>query len=292
MLDGLVGHIDKCLDAYEDFGRRTRWEAQPGSPFEYETGRLRRHIGPGRHWNGTEANRAAVISTLFTQQAAEHLEAVQSLIKERQVTFSIAPLTRSIVELCGHVYWLLDPSLMDNPRGRAARVFLAELDDATKRASAAKAFEHPDTEQIVKFKKALRQEVLPVLFYPSEIEFDERSGALVRLCKQSKPGLSASLRFIENAIAQDVVTPGMYGYLSNATHPTPYIVEEVYRWDEAQGRGYFVLPEARNPYALTRLAVVAFTLMWQVIAAYRGLDQQEAVDLAIEIDTLPSPPPE
>lgn len=144
----------------------------------------------------------------------------------------------------------------------------------------------------MKFKKALRQQVLPVLFYPSEIEFDERSRALVRLSKQSKPGLGASLKFIEKAIAQDVVTPGMYGYLSNATHPTPYIVEEVYQWDEAQGRGHFVLPEARNPYALTRLAIFAFTLMWQVVAAYRQLDQQEAVDLAIEIDTLPSPPPE
>lgn len=108
VLDGLVGHIDKCLDAYEDFGRRTRWEAQPGAPVEYETGRLRRQMGPGRLWDGTEANRAAVITTLFTQQAAEHLEAVQSLIKARQVTFSVAPLTRSIVELCGHVYWLLE----------------------------------------------------------------------------------------------------------------------------------------------------------------------------------------
>jgi hypothetical protein len=249
---------------------------------------MRRQFGPvGTDlWDGRDADRAAEIAALFGQLAAQHLDAIRVLLDAREVIFSLAPLTRSVLEITGHVYWLLDPAIHNRPRDRAARVLLARIDDATRRKTAAKYVTHPDLEQMVKRLRHLRREVLPRQFYPSEIE--NLDGGL-RIRGQRVPELGESLRYIEQVTGVDWNTRGMYAYLSNASHPTYHVVRDVYEFDETTGAGAFVARDGRLPYLMTRAAIMSFVRCWQLNAKYRGLESDEAGDLGEEIDSLPSP---
>lgn len=286
ILDGLAGHIDKVLDAYDAFGKRTRWLASIDSPLEGERARLQRKMGPSGVWDGQEAVQAGEMGALFGQLAAQHLEAIRVLLISREVMFSLAPLTRSTLEVAGHVFWLLDTRIHDQPRDRAARVFLARLDDATRRVTAAKPVGHPHIETFVKRVQHLRDEFLPARFDASEI--GNRDGRIT-LRGQSSPGLGESLRYIEHVTGVDWNTSAMYSYLSNASHPTLHVVLDAYVYDEEARKGQFVAQDARLPYLLTRAALMSFVRVWQVTAAYHGLDYDEAGDLGEAIDALPSP---
>jgi hypothetical protein len=66
-------------------------------------------------------------------------------------------------------------------------------------------------------------------------------------------------------------TPGVYAYLSNASHPTFHVVREAYEFDETTGKGAFVARDGRLPYKLTRSALMSFIRIWQINAKYRGL---------------------
>jgi hypothetical protein len=288
VLDGLGAHIDKVLDAHDDFGQRTRWVAVDGSALEYERWLMARQFGPAGFdsWDGSEAPQAAEIAALFGQQAAQHLDAIRVLLHEREVMFSLAPLVRSILEITGHVFWLLDTSIHNNPRDRAARVLLARIDDATRQKTAAKYVDHPDLEQMVRNVQDLRRRVLTERFYPSEIE--DRDGRL-RLRGQSLPGLGRSLSYVERVTGVDWNARGMYAYLSNASHPTFHVVREAYQYDETTGKGSFVARDGRLPYRMTRAAIMSFVRIWQVNARYRGLLDDEAGDLGEQVEGLPSP---
>jgi hypothetical protein len=289
MLDALATHIDNVLDAHDDYGRRTRWEAAPGSPLEYEQSRMRRQMGPSgtAAWDGSDASLAAEIAALFGQLAAQHLDAIRVLLIEREVMFSLAPLTRAVLEIAGHVFWLLDIAIHESPRDRAARVLLARIDDATRRRTAAKPVAHPNLEEMTLSLRRLRREDLPAKFYPSEIEED--ASGRIKIRGQDVPGLAKSLRYIEEVTGVDWNTPGMYAYLSNASHPTFHVVREAYEFDETTGKGAFVARDGRLPYKLTRSALMSFIRIWQINAKYRGLDAEEAGDLGEQIAELPSP---
>lgn len=274
LLDALAAHVDKVLDAHDDFGRRTRWRAKVDSPLEEESQRMKRHYGPGGDWRGEQARHAGEIASLFSLAAAQHLDAIRVLLENREVIFSLAPLSRSVLEITGHTFWLLDTAVHNSPRRRAARVVLAQIDDATRRVTAAKQVHHTDVEAYVKHLRRLRRDVVPSMFYPSEIEVDG-SGRLT-LCGEKVPRLGGSFKYIEAVTGVDWNTTGMYAYLSNASHPTYHVVRDAYVFDEVTGKGSFVADDARLPYLLTRAALMSFIRTWQINAKYRGLDAEEA----------------
>lgn len=286
ILDGLAVHIDKCLDALDQFGSDTRWEEGEDSPLAYERKRMMKQYGPGGDWEGREARRAGEIASLFGQLTAQHLEAIRVLLIRREVLFSIAPLTRSILEVAGHVFWLLDPQIHNSPRDRAARVLLSQIDDATRRVTAAKHVKHPHTEEYVRRLQGLRRNDVPTHFYPTEVE--DLDG-VIRLRKQSVPGLGDGIGYIEKVTGVEMNAKGMYSYLSNATHPTLHIVTDAYRYDQTSGKGQFVSTDARLPYLVTRAAIVCHLRTWQIAAKYFGLDDSVINDLALEVQDLPHP---
>lgn len=161
VLDGLAGHIDKVIDAYQQFGSRTAWRATDDSPVAYEKLMLARKFGPGGAWDGADASHAAASAVLFTNQAGLHLEGIADLLRARHVVVPIVTPTRAILELAGHVYWLLDPRLLTSLRRRAARVYLSRLDDVTRAKTAAVAVGHPDAPKIGRAARDLRRVTLP-----------------------------------------------------------------------------------------------------------------------------------
>lgn len=286
VLDGLADHIDKVINAYQLFGSRTGWKATHDSPVAYEKAKLARKLGPGGPWDGADASHAAASAVLFTNQAGLHLEGIADVLRARHVVVPVVTPTRAILELAGHVYWLLDPRLITSLRRRAARVYLSRLEDATRAKTSAVAVGHPNAPKIGKAVRDLRRVTLPQRFYQSEYQV-EPNGEIVFQDERS-PGLGASLTFIEDVSGVDWNTPAMYAILSNASHPTLHWVLEGISPITA---GPMDLGETRWPYNVVRAAIMGFVRSWALTAGYHGLDQEEAGDLGEEIDSLPSPPP-
>lgn len=284
VLDALADHIDKVLQAFYDFGVLTRWQPTDGSPVEYEKAKLARKFGPGGSWDGADASHAAANAVLFTNQAGMHLEGIADLLRARHVVVPLATPTRAILELAGHVYWMLDPRLIESLRDRAARVYLSRLADATRAKTAALAVQHPDAPKIGKAVRDLRRVTLTARFYPSEITIAMNGSITLR--EERAPGLGLSLKYIEDVSGVDWNTPAMYAILSNESHPTLHTV--IQNLSPATP-GPMDLDDTRWPYNLARAAMMGFVRSWAIAAAYHGLDQEEAGDLGEEIETLPSP---
>lgn len=285
ILDGLADHIDKVLDAFYDFGVRTKWESSPDSPLDSDRRRLRRQYGPNAYWTEEAANYAAGNGVLFTAVAGQHLEALRVVLRERHVVFPPATVSRPILEIAGHVFWLLDPNVV-SVRDRAARAWLARLHDATRQKTAALTVEHPDAPKLGGAVRNIRRKELPDRFYPSEIGEGDRG--TIRLRGQSYPGLEEALEYIGKASGVPWNTSGMYSYLSNASHPTLHVIADSLHETDGKPTG-FGLEDVTLPYRISRMAIMCFVRCWQVTAAYHGLDHDEPGDLGEEIEELPAP---
>jgi len=286
ILTALWEHIDRILLAYRLFGDDTRWAATDMSPVAREKHALTRQLGPAGLWDERDASHAAAEAVHFTNQAADYLRGIAALLRAVELDAPLAPVTRSLLELVGHVYWLLDPRLSDSMRDRAARVYLSRLGDVTRAKTAALAVKHPDAPRFGKAVRDLRRNTLNARFYPSEIEIG-KSGA-IRVRDQSTPGLAASLQYIEEVTGQTWNTEGMYAILSNSSHPTLYAAIEGLR-DPNSIR--LELADTLWSYKLTRVAMLAFVRAWGITAAYHGLDHKQAGTLGEAIDGLPTPDP-
>lgn len=285
ILDGLADHIDKVLDAFAEFGTRTKWESTEHSPLAYDRWRLLRQYGPTLNWDDEAADYASVNGVLFTSVAGQHLEALRVVLRAREVVFPPAIIARPILEIAGHVFWLLDPNIV-SVRDRAARVWLAKLQDATRRKTAALTVKHPDAPKFGGTVRQIRRHEVPSRFYPSELSEGDRGA--IRLRDQSHPGLEEALNYISSATGVAWNTSGMYSYLSNASHPTLHVITDSLDATGGEVTG-FGLHDVTLPYRISRMAIMCFVRCWQLTAAYHGLDQQEAGDLGEEIEGLPAP---
>lgn len=286
ILDALSDHVDRVLDAFADFGTRTMWTPTDDSPFEHDKWRLARQYGPSLYWDDEAANYVSANGVLFTSVAGQHLEALRVVLRAREVVFPPAIIARPILEIAGHVFWLLDPNLL-SVRDRAARAWLARLQDATRKKTAAITVQHPDAPKFGVTVRQIRRTEVPARFYPSEIA--EGNRGTIRLRGQSHPGLEDALDYISSATGVEWNTSGMYSYLSNASHPTLHVITDSLHETGGQVTG-FGLDDVTLPYRITRMAIMCFVRCWQLTAAYHGLDQEEAGDLGEEIDGLPTPP--
>ena len=95
VLDALADHIDKVLQAFNDFGVLTKWQPTDESPVEYEIAKLARNFGPGGPWDGADASHAAASAVLFTNQAGMHLEGIADLLRARHV---VVPSVRQAID--------------------------------------------------------------------------------------------------------------------------------------------------------------------------------------------------
>lgn len=285
MLDALASHIDKVLDAFHEFGVRTRWKETVDSPLENERIGALRQYGPGGGWDAATPNYAGSNGVLFTAVAGQHLEGISALLRAREIIFAPSPLARAILEIAGHVFWLLDPGV-HHVRDRAARVWLAQIQDTTRRKTAAVAVSHPGASRVGAAVRELRTKTVPSLFYPSEVGKGPRGTITLR--GQAYPGFDEILGYISRASSVPWNTSGMYAYLSNASHPTLHIITDSLHVEGNEITG-FGLRDVTLPYRIVRMALACVIRCWRLTAAYHGLDQEEAGGLEEEINALPVP---
>lgn len=287
ILDGLASHIDALLDGQYTQMLAHHWMPAAESPLEHVRQGLLKQFGPGGDWDGAEAERAGRLGTLMLAVSGQHLEAMRALILARQVVFPIAPLARSILEAAGRTFWLTDPKLV-GPRNWAARVWMARLEDITRRVTTAKGLQNQKVlEELVKRKQRLRRSDVPSRFYPSEIE--NRDG-VITLCGQHPPGLSGSLKHVAAGMGVEDFHTGMYAYLSDLTHPTSYAALEALQPAKDGDLHSFGSGDLRREYLIIRTALIAYQQAWYVLTTFFGLDSAEVARISDGIDSVPMPP--
>lgn len=288
ILDGLAAHIDDLLNAqYDSMAHGHRWTPSATSPLTTFQRELARHYGPEVYWDGAEAERAGQSATLMLAVSGQQLEAIRTLLVARHVIFPIAPLARAVLEATGRTFWLIDPRLV-GLRNWAARAWMTQLDNITRQVTTAKSLANQRVvDKLVERKKKIRNTEIPNRFYPSEIE--DRNGKLI-LRKQELPGFGASLKHIAAGMEVTDWQTGMYAYLSDATHPTPYAALETVQLSTNGDPHRFGSSNLVREYIIIRSAVIAFQQAWILTSAFYGHDLSAAqMRLCDQIEEVPKP---
>jgi len=297
VLDALSDHIDKVLEAYNDFAQATQWKQTEMAPATWESELLRKQYGPGACWTGQDALKDYGVSVVYLAVAAQHMESIRLMLDARLVIFGPQLPVRTTLELCGQICWLLDPRLTTthggSPRDRAARWCLCQIHDLTKAKRVAYSLGHP---QASRFGQDLRDFRIEVShrFYKSEWDptadpknLETRDPTMLR--KERFPGGADRLRYLDEIVLrEDSKSQGVYDYLSNAVHPTLIAITEAM---DPTGTLGFRIPDASLPYRLSRIAILDFLTAWRLTATYAGLEAQADPGnlLTKEMDDLPSP---
>jgi len=183
--------------------------------------------------------------------AAQHLEGLVAPPRARQVIFPPALLVRSITEISAYVSWLLDPR--PTTRQRAARVFLARIDDVTRSKAASAALGHKSAAWLGK-----------------------------------AVSLAGSLMYLEQVHEAEGLEDGRNVRIP-VQRDAPYAACGRPTCPAAPARARFQLEDATYPYRLSRAGLMSFIKGWALLASYLGYDQEPSGDLGEEIDQLPKP---
>jgi len=265
---------DLARDLFVDFGVRTEWEVEPGSPRDLAAQDARRQFGPGGTWDDSLIVQGSFHAQLYLLLAAQHLGGLASLLRTGEAAFPIAPVARSVAEAAARVIWLLDNEL-PRVRQRCARVLHDLIDSSQRRKTSALAFNHPDAPKIGGEHARLRKQTLPRLFYASEIQVED-NGDLV-ICNQRLLGPS---RMVKEAgrVTGTAAIQASYDYLSSATHPTASAIGEwLTTTQDVSGlvRYDVRIDDAVYPTRVAGNAVADFHRAWRQAIFWFGLDPKE-----------------
>jgi hypothetical protein len=289
IIDAIAEHMRRILDAFRSFGREyPTWKVADESQLGKERERLLRHIGPGGAWTPHAADYVSDAGLLFLLAQSDHLHVLRQIYSSYAgLMFGLGPPARSLLELNGYVYWLLHPDVQ-SIRTRASRALLSRLNDATRELSVAKDLGAPDRHlsPVGQLVRELKDQV-PKQFYPSEIGRDKQGRLILR--GEKHPGPGEALRYLSVEDAEAWNSRGAYSFLSNASHPTLHVITDTIQGDHEGRPAHFGHSDTRYQYRLARMAMAGFLSTWQIVAAYRGLDQEPSRQLSREIDDLPAP---
>jgi hypothetical protein len=291
VLDGWADVIDDVLDAYLAWVDETKWQPKDDSPQQYELACMKQQFGPAGDWDGSDAQNALGLGSMFLSLSTQHLEGVVALVRARQIIVPLAPIVRSLFEACCRVAWMLEP-LKPRPhliaplpiRLRAARVTAIRLEDLSRAKAVAVSLGARQAPKWGAEVRKLRQTTIPGMFYPSEISL-QPDGSIV-ICEQRLPGLREGALAYEKTFGVDWKAGGAYDYLSNASHPTPTTVLEL-TVPEAIGTRRFGIGNPSYPSRLCRLAAVSVLHTWNLMAQYIDTPASAVQPLLDRIDRLP-----
>ncbi|MGO4237698.1 hypothetical protein [Pseudarthrobacter sp. YAF2] len=238
---------------------------------------------------------AEVVQT-FLLTASGHLGALASLYASAEVYFSPPLLIRAVIENCAHAVWVLGDDPDESSENRLARAYLEELisaEEAKKNAGRMHTKSHPSYVRAERAYKLLKRQILARFPSATREDLGER-----RLNGQVLPGLESSVMWMYaltemhgGTIGQDSAS-GIYGFLSNRTHPTLYPARQRRRWDDDEEDGRrvaYVHVEIGDLEKEARAALAAFYNAFSYTVSYFGWPTEEINRLEAQFEeTIPT----
>ena len=215
---------------------------------------------------------AEVVQT-FVLAASGHLGGLASLYATGEVHFSPGLLVRAVMENCAHALWVLGEA-GDAPEERLARAYLEELNSAKEAQGTAKLMGGSTSSRYREARaghRLLRRQI-QTRFGVSAEELDTG-----QLRGQTLPGLTDSVRWMYDLAAAAGGTidaraaEGVYGFLSNLTHPTLYPIRQMRVWTHDETAEHAVAHlelDIAFTENLARVALAAFYNTLIYVASY------------------------
>ncbi len=283
-----------CREAFHETADTHHWNAAYGSPAANDAAVLPSPDPFILDLRSESGHRliAEVVQT-FLLTASEHLGGLAALYTCRVIIFSPAVLTRTILENCAHAVRVLGEEV--DAEHRLARCYLEEFKSAEEARTNAK---HMHGEQHASYLAAVvnsdRIKTQIRGRFPGASVSKLRDGLLL---DQELPGLKESVKLMyslaEDAggtITQDQAS-GIYGYLSNMTHPTLHPARQRRRWyadPEHEHHVAYLDIGLRSVENEARVSLASFYNALNYTNSYYGWPQDILAALEAKIDaTIP-----
>ncbi len=216
----------------------------------------------------------------FLLVAAGHLGALGALHTSKEVLFSPGALVRAVLENCAHAMWVLGRH-GESPNNQLARAYLEDYLSAEEAKKNAGRLGDKTTrvyQDAASTYSRLRTEIQAR--FPATTPAD-LAGPPRRLAGQELPSPEAGVKWMYELLGSasgssiDARTAmGVYGYLSNVTHPTLYPVRQMREWTVAPGHeGHATNTVSVDADFLVRqgtVAVLAFYNALSYVTSYYG----------------------
>lgn len=287
----------ECRSTFHRMQDRYQWAPAPGSPAAAAATALPspdpRVCAP----SGETGHRLiAEVVQVYLLTATSHLGALASLYRSQEIISSTPLLVRAIIENCAHALWVLGGDPDEPAENRLARAYLEELLSAEEEKKNRGRLRGKTDEGYVRARaryKTLKRHIQAV--FPGVIS-DEHGKP--ELNGQKLPRLEESVLWMYElteaaggCISQGTAS-GIYGYLSNLTHPTLYPSRLRRGWVQVPGSEYWGGLQERRIDEVESEARAALAPVFNAITytiSYFGWSDDMLSGLKTEIDSkIPS----
>jgi hypothetical protein len=272
------------------------WEPAPGSAAERDAAAL--PSPDPRVKNPAGATGFLLVSEAISSYllvASAHMGGLAALHAAGEVIFPPGILVRSVLENCAHAMWIPGDTPEEPAGSKLARAYLEELisaEEAKKNAGRLEPKTSPQHQDAAAEFKRRRQEALDVFPGTTPEDLAKR-----QLAGQQLPNPEACVawmyRLLESATASSIderTGTGVYGFLSNMTHPTLYPARQLRVWHEADGHaGHMTSTLYLDIGFVERQASAAIVVFYNALAyitSYYGWPPEPHDRLTAAIDRI------
>lgn len=289
----LADLFDACRDAFFDTAERFHWVPAPGSGAAAAADALPSPDPAVSGPRGETGHRliAEVVQT-YLLTASGHLGGLAALYARGEVLFSPPVLIRATIENCAHAVWVVGEDSDEPAEDRLARAYLEEFlsaDEAKKNAGLMHAKSHASYVRALAYYKALKVEIRER--FPSNTELlegrDSTVNGLQLLGPEATVGRMYALTESYGGTIGGRAAKGIYGFLSNMTHPTLYPARQSRVWIDDPSVGHAVAKLRINlstTEAAARGALAAFYNALTYVTSYFGWSTETVDRLTSSIE--------
>ena len=293
-LEELAQTLSASRDAFHETANNFHWEPVAGSGAAEAAASLQspdpaidKPTGETGHRLITEAIQ------IFLFSSAAHMGSWAALLRSAEVVASPPLLLRAVIENCAHAVWVTGNDPGEAPEDRLARAYLEELksaEEAKMNAGRLRGKSDPTHTRAATAYKKVKADI--AARFPDSTP--EELGKW-RLHGQKLPSLGDAVEWMYEltrsfgGTIDATVASGMYGLLSNLTHPTLYTVRETRVWTKDEKTGHNVANVSVTIEAVdndVRAALAAFYNALNYVTAYYGWPETALETLADKIATV------
>lgn len=234
-----------CREAFFETADRYHWEPFPGSGAERAAGDLPSPDPTIDQARGETGHRLITeVAQTFLLTAAGHLGGLASLYQSGEVLFSPPALIRATVENCAHALWVIGDNPEEPSEQRLARAYLEELisaEEAKMNAGRMRDKAHESHVRAATAYDALKMEILER--FPDATAADLGSRTLLGQVLPKPEAAVIWMYDVTERMGGTIsarVAKGIYGFLSNMTHPTLYPARQRRAWADDVREGHRV----------------------------------------------------
>jgi hypothetical protein len=227
----------------------------------------------------------------FSYAVYIQLGALEALYRSNEILLSTAILTRCVIEHCARICWVLGRPGREELQHRLARAILEDIAGAEQAKRTAHRLAGPDEQYHADLQTRWRrlkreaERAFPSWRYQNGVpeilgyQVPGPEKAVVDMYGYFAPALPESDR------------EGIYAYLSNNVHPTPYVIRELFT-SELSETGETLVRFGGSPdyhSKLMRMAIVPFHFIAGHLIQYHGWPPERLTELEDAIEaTLPN----